>query len=76
MKRLFESESIGDLERQIAEILKQQNIKTNIDAITCILRILAQNPELAPEYKSLPHDAKIILSWWLGKYYHSYSHRI
>ncbi len=76
MKRLVESEIIGNLEKQIAAILEQQNITTNIEAVTCILRILAQNPELAPEYKSLPRDSNIILSWWLGKYYHSYSHRI
>lgn len=76
MKGLVESESIGDLQAQIAETLEQQNIKTNAEAITCILRILVQNPDLAPEYKSLPREPKIILSWWLGKYYHSYSHRI
>lgn len=76
MKRLVESESLHALEAQIVEILRQQNITSNVQAITCILGILVQNPELAPEYKSLPRDAKIILSWWLGKFHHSYSNRI
>lgn len=76
MKSLVTKLSLADLEGQVSEILKEQDIKTNLEAVNCILKVLVQNPDLAPEFKSLPREPKIVVSWWLGKYFHSYSHRI
>ncbi|AFM11188.1 SinI family restriction endonuclease [Turneriella parva] len=76
MRRIISSGNLAALVQQSREIFEMQRIDADMQAVTCLLGVLIQNPDLAPEYKSLPPDPQRILLWWLGKYHSSYSNRI